>query len=155
MYRSHDDLPDLSMAEACDLLKVHSMTIDAPNDRRLESSLLLSFRAWHDQLRWESFHEVMACIKAIGPAWSSNDLINRGQLSDLWGILSFGYGYVRDPKKKKHRIEKPSLQPDMSVEEWWLECIGYAVGIYLQMDDAAEAFSPYNDLMQQCAKHSV
>jgi hypothetical protein len=155
MYRSHDDLPELSIAEACDLLKVHSMTLEDANDRRLETSLLLSFRGWYGQPRWESFHEVMACIKAIGPAWSSKDMIQRGPLSDLWGILSLGYGYVRDPNKEKHQMENPSLQPDMSVEEWWLECIGYAVGIYLQFDDAAEAFTIYNDLMQQCVKHSV
>jgi hypothetical protein len=155
MYRSHDDLPELSLDEACDLLKVHGMTLEDPTDERLENSLLLSFRAWYDQPRWNSFHDVMSCIKALGPAWSSNDLIHRGPVSDLWGILSLGYSYVRDPNKKTHRMEKPSLQPDMSVEEWWLECIGYAVGIYLQFDDAEEAFTPYNDLMKQCMHHSA
>ena len=155
MYHSHEDLPVLSVEEACDLLKVHGMTLDNSSDKRLETSLLLSFRGWYAQPRWQSFNEVMACIKAIGPAWSSSDLIQRGPLSDLWGILSLGYGYIGDPRKEKHRMENPSLQPDMSVEEWWLECIGYAVGIYLQFDDAAEAFTPYNDLMQQLAKHSM
>ena len=154
-YSSHDDLPELSIEEACDLLKVHSMTLEDANDPRLDTSLLLSFRGWSSQPRWESFHEVMACIKALGPVWSSNDRVQRGPIGDLWGILSSGYGYVRDANKEKHRLQKPSLQPDMSVEEWWLECIGYAVGIYLQFDDAEEAFTPYNDLMQQCVKRSV
>ncbi len=91
MYRSYEYLPELSMAEACDLLKVHSMTLEDASDRRLEASLLLSFRGWYGQPRWDSFHEVIACIKAIGPAWYSSEMIERGPLSDLWGILSFGY----------------------------------------------------------------
>lgn len=154
MYRSHYDLPELSMAQAFELLKVHSFTLDDSADARLENSLLLSFRGWYGQPRWESFQQVMACIKAIGPAWSSNDMIHRQPLSDLWGILSLGYSYFRDPNKEKYRLESPSLEPDVRVEEWWLECIGYAVAIYLQFDDAEEAFTPYNDLMQQLAKHS-
>lgn len=150
MYRSYDDLPELSIAEACDLLKVHSMTLEDTSDPRLETSLLMSFRAWYHQPRWESFHDVMACIKAIGPTWSTNDLIQRGPLCDLWGIMSSGNSYVRDPNKEKHRVENPPFQPDMSIEEYWLECIGYAVEIFLQCDDATEAFTPYNDLMRQC-----
>lgn len=155
MVRSHVDLPELSIVQACDLLRVHSLSLEDPVDTRLEASLLLSFRGWYGAPRWESFHEVMACIKAIGPSWSSSDMVHRESLSDLWGILSFGYSYVRDPNKQQHRLEDPPLEPDMSIEEWWLECIGYAVGIYLQFDDAVEAFTPYNDLMQQLANHPI
>lgn len=129
-----------------------TLELEDHNDTRLDSSLLLSFRGWYDKSNWESFHEVMACIKALGPAWSSNKLIQRGPVSDLWGIVFAGYGYIGDPNKQKHRMSNPSLQPDMSVEEWWLHCIAYAVETYLQFDDAEEAFTPYNDLMQQAAE---
>jgi hypothetical protein len=127
------------------------MTLEDDADERLDSSLLLSFRGWYGQPRWESFHEVMSCINAIGPAWSSDDMIPRGPIRDLWGIMSSGRSYVSDPNKEKHRLEKPGLKPDMSVEEWWLECIGYAVDIFLQFDDSDEAFTPYNDLMRHIA----
>ena len=149
MYRSHDDLPSLSTADAMELLRVHSMTLENHADERLDSSLLLSFRSWQSQPPWQSFHEVMACIKALGPAWSSEEMIHRGPMRDLWGILSAGNMYVGDPGKTKHRPEHANLQPDMSVEEWWLACIGYAVEIYLQFDDTAEAFTLYDDLMKQ------
>ena len=96
----------------------------------------------------------MACIKSLGPAWSSTDLIQRGPVRDLWGILSAGHSYLRNPEKKKHQLQPPGLQPEMSVEEWWLACIGYAVEIYLQFDDAAEAFTLYNDLMQHMSRGS-
>lgn len=149
MYSSHHDLPTLSASDAAELLRVHSMTLEDSADERLDSSLLLSFRSWNGEPNWQGFHEVMACIKTLGPAWSATDQIDRGPMRDLWGILSAGQLYVNDPQKKQNILANPGLQPEMTVEEWWLACIGYAVEIYLQFDDDVEAFTLYNELLRQ------
>ncbi len=143
MRHPHEELPDLSANDAADLLKLHSGNCENLDDERVDSGLLCSMRSWNAKLHPANFHEVMACIKALGPTWSS-EMIPSSPVSDLWSIIYLGNSYVSNPSRAEHRKEHILVPDELDVEERWLDCIGYAVMIFLQFNDAHEAFSFYN-----------
>lgn len=142
----HEELPDLLIDEAEELLQIHSGTCQDPNDERMVKGLLFSLRSWNAPLNEKNFHEVMACIKSIGPGLSSETIRSR-PVSDLWGILHLGNCYVTDPKRMQHRKDHVLAPHELEVEQMWLDCIGNAVMIYLQFDDAIEAFTQYDNFV--------
>lgn len=142
MKLPHEELPNLAIDEAEDLLRVHGGSCEDASDERMYSGMLFSLRSWNSPLDPENFHEVMACIKAIGPELSSEKVRSR-PLSDLWAIYYLGSCYVADPNRQERRKEVLS-EDELGIELQWLDCIGYAVMTYLQYDDARDAFDMYN-----------
>lgn len=139
----HEELRNLSIEEAEELLQVHSATCPDPTDERMHSGLLFSLRSWNAPLNYDNFHEIMACIKAIGPGLSESTIRSR-PISDLWGIVHLGTSYVTDPARMQQRKDHVLGPDELDVELRWLDCIGYAVMTYLQFDDATEAFTQYD-----------
>ena len=84
MAIASDSLPKLNRDEAIALLSIHAFTSDHPDDPRLERSLVGSLRPF-TQLYPESFHELMACIKCLGPDLGS-DRISRDLVAQIWSI---------------------------------------------------------------------
>ncbi len=150
----HEELPDLSFEEAVKLLRVHSARCD-DDDPRMQTGLMFSLHSWNDRLNPANFHEVMACIKKIGPTWSSPTLL-KDPMCDLWCIYYGGLTNVTDPNRIRHR-QAYILTPDQyGEEESWLDCIGWAVMSFLEVDDVHLAFAPYNDYVkEQRKKHST
>ncbi len=154
MRKPHEELPDLSLSEAVDLLKIHSGSCEDCDDQRLTSGLIFSLRAWNDKPNPDNFQDVMSCIKALGPTWASERVPTR-PISDLWSILYLGNSYVQDPRRQQQREEYILEPEEFDLEQRWLDCIGYAVMIFLQFDDADEAFSLYDDFVtEQSADNS-
>ena len=152
MNRFHEKLEELTVERAEELLQVHSGTCEDPYDARMDAGFLECLKSWNGALNWQSFHQVMACIKTLGPSWSVDARIQRRAISDLWGIYYFGNDHVRDSNRRNHRLKIGISTQDLAVEELWLDAIGYAMVTYLQFDDIDEAFTVYNDLMMRLEK---
>lgn len=145
MKKAHTHLPNLDAERAESLLALHCGASREWDSMQMESGLLSSLRAWNGRLNPTPFHEVMACIKALGPGWSEPTISN-GPILDLWSLLYLGTGYVSDPARTKRR--KEILEPDQwDVESRWLDCIGNAVMVFLERDDPDEAFNFYDNFM--------
>ncbi|MEL7496413.1 MAG: hypothetical protein AAFN77_02295 [Planctomycetota bacterium] len=144
----HTSLPEYSLDEAQELIKIHCGTLADTDDPRLTKGLLFSLRAWNDPLNVEAFHEVMACIKTLGPTWSQQMIPSR-QISDLWGLIYLGGCYVNDPARIEHRSQYVLENIELGIESRWLDCIGYAVLVFLEGRDPDEAFSVYNAFINE------
>ena len=140
----HEELPELSEAEATELLMVHSARCEDDSDERMQSGFMFSLRHWNGALNPENFRQVMACIKSLGPSWSSGQ-VPKDTMAALWEILYMGRFFLSDPNRTEHR-RKYVLSPDeYHVEEEWLDCFGWAVMTYLNFNDAREAFRSYDE----------
>jgi hypothetical protein len=140
----HEELPYLSDTEAIELLKIHAASCENDtDDERMQSGFMCSLYHWNDKLNPENLKQVMACIKALGPSWSSGSIPSH-TMADLWTIIHLGNCYLHDLSRIQRR--KQVLAPDeLDVEEEWLDCIGSAVMAFLHFNDAPAAFSQYNE----------
>ena len=149
----HEELPELSEAEAIEMLKIHAASCEDDADERMHTGFMFSLYAWNGKLNPENFTQVMACIKSLGPSWSSGSITTR-TMADLWDIIYHGKFYLHDPSRIQRR--KQELAPDeWDVEEEWLDCIGWAVMAFLNSKNAEEAFRPYDAHIakQKALKH--
>ena len=144
MSLPHEELPELSEAEATELLMVHSARCEDDSDERMQDGLMFSLRHWNGSPNPENFRQVMACIRTLGPSWSSGQLPN-ATMAALWEILYMGGSFLRDPNRIEHRRKYVLAPNDYNVEEEWLDCIGWAVMTFLQFNDARAAFRLYDD----------
>lgn len=144
MSLPHEELPELSEAEATELLMVHSARCEDDSDERMQNGFMFSLRHWNGTLNPENFRQVMACIRSLGPSWSSGHVPN-DTMAALWEILYIGSSFLRDPKRREHRRLYVLAPGELDVEEEWLDCIGWAVMTFLQFNDAREAFRGYDD----------
>jgi hypothetical protein len=149
----HEDLPELTEAEAIELLTIHAARCEDDADERMHTGFMFSLYAWNGKLNPENFRQVMACIKALGPSWSTGQVPSR-TMANLWEMIYLGNYYLDNPSRIQQR--KQWLGPnELDVEEEWLDCIGWAVMTFLQMNDAQAAFRLYNEhIAKQTALNS-
>ncbi len=143
MTKAYDSLPDLSRAEAVRLLGIHSFAIEGEEELR-EIGFLGSLKPFQGALRPATFHEVMACIKALGPEFHGQEQVSADVMGALWAICQFGRAWAVYPDgmlRRNHLI----TAADVEKMELWLDCISYAVCMLLDGCDADVAFEPYED----------
>lgn len=143
MKLPHEELPELSEADAIELLMIHAAVCENDSDERMQSGFMFSLYAWNGKLNPENFRQVMACIKSLGPSWSSGQIPSR-IMAALWEILYLGNSYAHDPRRIEHRKQVVLAPDELNVEEEWLDCIGWAVMSFLQFNDAEAAFRRYD-----------
>ncbi len=143
---AHNELPQLTTEAAIDLLRVHSYTCDDYKDPRMEIGFLGSLRPFRGSLNSDAFHEVMACVKTLGPSFSSAPTVLRQPISNLWGICFYARDWAVDPNGMLRRNNLINDEDVCTIEQW-LDCIAYAVMVFLEADDAREAFAQYNQYM--------
>lgn len=146
MISAYDKLPQISLEDARTLLAAHSFAHDDINHPTMETGFLGSLRPYRGRPNHEAFHEVMACLKAIGPSLSSADLVDRRVVSNVWGICHFARDWAIHPDGMLRRNGLIS-EADVETVECWINCISYATVILLESPDPAEAFAPYEEHM--------
>ena len=147
MMSPHESLPALSPKEAIELLQIHSFTYHDVDDPRMGNGFLGSLRPYKGKLNHDAFHELMACIKALGPNLSHGDWVDRRIISDLWGICQLARAWAIYPNGML-RSNKLIADADVKTMDDWLDCISYAVMMFLETLDETEAFIPYNQYVE-------
>lgn len=143
MKLPHEELPELTEAEAIELLMIHAASCEDDADARMHAGLMFSLYAWNGKSNPENFRQVMACIKSLGPSWSSGNIPSR-TMAALWEIIYLGNSYLNDPRRIEHRKQWVLAPNELDVEGEWLDCIGWAVMTFLQFNDSVAAFSCYD-----------
>ncbi len=146
MGAAYDKLQPLSPDDAKLLLSIHSFTHDDIKDPRMDNGFLGSLRPYRGTLNHEAFHEVLACLKALGPSFSGNDLVDRRTISNLWGICHLARDWAMHPDGMLRRNNLIS-DSDIDTIETWIDCISYAVMMLIEDPDPNEAFVLYEDYM--------
>ncbi len=148
MGTAYDNLLTITPDEARELLSKHSFTHPNINDPKMENGFLGSLRPYRGSLNHMAFHEVVACIKSLGPTLSVSDSVDRATLSNLWGICHFAREWGTQPDGM---LRRNGLITDCDVRtlEKWVDCISYAVMMLLEDPDPTEAFVLYEDLLSE------
>ena len=146
MVAAYDKLPAMSQAVARMLLSKHSFTHDDVDDPAMENGFLGSLRPYKGKLNHSAFHEVVACLKALGPSMSNDSTVDRQVVSNLWGICKLSQDWAVDPDGMLRRNNLIST-PDIETMKKWIDCISYATMMLLEDPDPSVAFVMYEDYM--------
>lgn len=148
MGNAYDDLPLLTIDEARELLSKHSFTHTDLADPRMKNGFLGSLRPFRGKLNHGAFHEVVACLKALAPTLSGNEIIDRRTVSNIWGIchLARAWGTHPDGMLRRNKLISGG---DVLVLEKWVDCLSYAVMMLLEDSDPSEAFVLYENIYYQ------
>ena len=152
MTSPHESLPNLSPGDASELLKIHSFTFHDVHDQRMVNGFLGSLRPYRGTLNHNAFHELMACIKTLGPDLTCGESVDRQIISNLWGICHLARAWAIYPDGMLQR-NKLINDADVKTMYEWLDCISYAVMMFLETPDATEAFAPYNQYVEDHGKN--
>jgi len=153
MTSPHESHPDLSPKEAIELLQIHSFTYHDVHDPRMENGFLGSLRPYQGTLNHDAFLELMACIKTLGPNLSRGESVDRQIISNLWGICQLARAWAIYPEGML-RSNKLINDADVKTMDDWLDCISYAVMIFLETSDVTEALAPYNQYVEDHGKNT-
>lgn len=145
---AYDTLPALKVEEARALLAKHSSSSCDVDDSAQENGFLGSLRPYRGTLNHAAFHNVMACLKALGPTLASGDKVDRCLVSDLWGICYLARYWATDPNgmlRRNHLI----TEGDIMVMTQWIDCISWATMMFLEGQEAEVAFEFYEDYVKE------
>ena len=144
MKYAFESLPPLTIQDACTLLAKHSFTHDDLDDLTMANGFLGSLRPYRGSLNHDAFIDVMACLRAVGPALSTDDMIQRNTISNLWTICHLARDWATHPDGMLQRNNLIS-DTDIATITEWVDCISYATMIFLDCQDPIEAFAQYED----------
>ena len=144
MKYAFESLPTLSVDDARTLLAKHSFTHDDLDSPEMASGFLGSLRPYRGSLNRNAFIEVMACLKSIGPELSTETLVHRKTISNLWGICHLSRDWATHPNGMLRRNNLIS-DADIKTIEHWIDCISYATMMFLDCQDPTAAFAQYED----------
>ena len=141
MPSAYDLLPDLTREEAIELLAIHTYTCEGSDDPRLSRSFIGSLRPF-SKLYPESFHEVMACIKKLGPELGKSDLISRELVLQFWGLWHMVFVFAQDHTGEL-RGRGLITDEDIHTMDVWVGCISSAIMHFLDGCESNRAFEWY------------
>ncbi len=131
-------------AEAAELLlSYHSGRNPDVENPKWTGGFLGSLRPFRGSLTEENFHEVMACLRVLADDLGDGETLDRGVVSDLWGIVHLGRAWALAPGGMLRRNGLIS-QDDQERLGSWLETISYAVLMLLDGAGAEEVFGDYD-----------
>ena len=145
--RPHETLKKYKLEDAIVKLSKHSFTYDDLNDPEMINGFMGHLRPFDGKLNDNLFHDLMACIKSIGPILSKSENVNRDIVRNFFTIIQFARAWAVYPDGML-RSNNLISNSDVEKMEYWLDCIGYAVTTYMDYDDHTEALQSYDFFME-------
>src|SRR5262245_37045603 len=111
----------MTPAEAKELLLIHSFAHPDIKHPKMECGFLGSLRPYRGHLVEESFHEVMAALRALAPTFHQ-PTVDREVVGALWGIchLARSWGVHPDGMLRRNGLIQ---EQDIARLERWVDCI--------------------------------
>lgn len=131
----------MTTAEAKILLSYHSGRNGDFTHEKWTNGFLGSLRPYGGALIEENFHEVIACLRALGPELRSADAIDRQVTADIFGIVHLSRMWS-SPEGMLGR-NRLITDRDRKRLESWADAISYAFMAILDGCDDKEAFAEY------------
>ena len=148
MKSAIESLPVYSIEEAQIKLSIHGFTYEDVDSEEMSKGFLGSLRPYRGKLNHDSFMEVMACIKALGPQISLETHVRRSIISNLWGICHLARDWATHPDGMLRRNNLIS-EADIEIMTQWINCISYATMMFLDAQEPATAFTKFEDYVEK------
>ncbi len=109
-----------------------------------EDGFLGSLRPYRG-LDADSYHDLMACLRALAPMLRASESLDRELANALFGIAHYVRAWALHPEGMLRRNDLIA-GADRMVLEAWLDAYTHAVACLLDGQEVALAFEPYGEL---------
>ncbi|EEF60634.1 hypothetical protein [Pedosphaera parvula] len=133
----------MTIAEAKELLLMHSFAYSDVDHPKMKSGFLGSLRPFSGHLNEQNYHEVMAALLVLAPSLEQ-PVVDREVVRSLWGIchLARAWGVYPDGMLRSNGLIQPA---DVERLDGWIEHISYATMVLLDGGGIDVAFEFYDN----------